>query len=106
MNGMAYDELNGNDSLNLEEISYGISAAGVNFDMLSFDSSLMGSLEIAAEMSMCADYMTAPQDVIGNDEWNYEYVLQYLSDNPSTDSQGIGEAVCDGYYAKCEEKRH
>lgn len=33
MNGMAYDELNGNDSLNLEEISYGISAAGVNFDM-------------------------------------------------------------------------
>ena len=39
MNGMAYDELNGNDSLNLEEISYGISAAGVNFDMLSFDSS-------------------------------------------------------------------
>ena len=35
MNGMAYDELNGNDSLNLEEISYGISAAGVNFDMLS-----------------------------------------------------------------------
>ena len=48
MNGMAYDELNGNDSLNLEEISYGISAAGVNFDMLSFDSSLMGSLEIAA----------------------------------------------------------
>ena len=76
----------------------------VNFDMLSFDSSLMGSLEIAAEMSMCADYMTAPQDVIGNDEWNYEYVLQYLSDNPSTDSKGIGEAVCDGYYAKCEEK--
>ena len=71
INGMAYDELNGNDSLNLEEISYGISAAGVNFDMLSFDSSLMGSLEIAAEMSMCADYMTAPQDVIGNDEWNY-----------------------------------
>lgn len=53
---------------------------------------------------MCADYMTAPQDVIGNDEWNYEYVLQYLSDNPSTDSQGIGKAVCDGYYAKCEEK--
>ena len=104
INGMAYDELNGNDSLNLEEISYGISAAGVNFDMLSFDSSLMGSLEIAAEMSMCADYMTAPQDVIGNDEWNYEYVLQYLSDNPSTDSKGIGEAVCDGYYAKCEEK--
>lgn len=104
INGMAYDELNGNDSLNLEEISYGISAAGVNFDMLSFDSSLMGSLEIAAEMSMCADYMTAPQDVIGNDEWNYEYVLQYLSDNPSTDSQGIGKAVCDGYYAKCEEK--
>ena len=35
----------------------------------------MGSLEIAAEMSMCADYMTAPQDVIGNDEWNYEYVF-------------------------------
>ncbi len=98
-----YDELNGNDSLNLEEISYGISAAGVNFDMLSFDSSLMEVLKLRRRC-LCADYMTAPQDVIGNDEWNYEYVLQYLSDNPSTDSQGIGEAVCDGYYAKCEEK--
>lgn len=103
LNGVAYDELNDNDSLSLEEFSYGMSTAGVKFDMLSFDSSLMGSLEVAAEMSMCADYMTAPQDVIGSDEWNYEYVLQYMSDNPSADAESIGKAVCDGYYEKCEE---
>ena len=39
INGMAYDELNGNDSLNLEEISYGISAAGVKYCLILIEES-------------------------------------------------------------------
>ena len=47
MNGMAYDELNGNDSLNLEEISYGISAAGVNFEMCIRDSNMTAEVDLS-----------------------------------------------------------
>lgn len=103
MNGLAYDELDQNNSLTLEEIAYAISSCGEKLDMVSFDASLMGSIEVALEMSMCADYMTAPTDVIGSDEWNYKTVLQYLSDYPETDAAELGKAICASYYKRCEQ---
>lgn len=104
MHGVGYDELYENDSLELDEIAYAMSVAGAKLDMVAFDTSLMGSMEVAMEASMCADYMTAPQDVISNDEWDYSSVLEYLSDYPKMDAKELGKVICASYYKRCENK--
>ena len=103
MYGMAYDELNDNDCLTLEEISYAMSLAGKNFDIVGFDASLMGSLETASELSTYASYLVAPQDVQNPDGWDYAGALQYICDNPSADTSEICKAVCDTYYKRSVE---
>lgn len=100
IHGSAYDELYENDSLNLEEISYAMSVSGANFDIVGFDSSLMGSLETATALSVYADYMVAPQDVLYTG-WDYTSVLQYISNNPSIGAEEISKVICDAYYNKC-----
>ncbi|MGN0107856.1 MAG: clostripain-related cysteine peptidase [Hominilimicola sp.] len=99
--GMAYDELNGSDYLTLEEISYAMSLSGKNFDIVGFDTSLMGSLETASALSTYASYMVAAQDVQNPNGWDYAGVLQYICDNPSADTSEICKAVCDTYYRRC-----
>lgn len=101
IHGMAFDELNGYDSLNLEEISYAMSVAGKNFDIVALDASLMGSIETASALSTCTDYLIAPQEVQSADNWDYEGMLKYICENPSADTEDICKAVCDTYYARC-----
>lgn len=98
--GMAYDELFDNDCLTLEEISYAMSVAGKNFDVVGMDASLMGSLETASAISTYADYLVAPQDMQNTDAWDYAGFLKYMCENPSGDTGNIGKAVCDSYYNK------
>lgn len=100
MRGMCYDELSDNDSLNMEEISYAMSVAGKNFDIVAMDASMMGSIETASALSTYADYLVAPQDVIDLDSWDYKGMLQYICDNPSAQARDIGKNICDTYYAK------
>ncbi len=101
IHGMAFDELNGYDSLNLEEISYAMSVAGKNFDIVGLDASLMGSIETACALSTCTDYLIAPQDVQSSDNWNYEGMLSYLCANPSVSAEDLCKATCDAYYMRC-----
>lgn len=103
MNGMAYDELYDDDCLNLEEISYAMSLAGKNFDIVGFDASLMGSLETASALSTYASYLVAPQDAQNADSWDYEGALQYICLNPSADTGDICKTICDRYYSRCAE---
>lgn len=102
MHGMCYDELNGNDSLNIEEISYALSTAGANFDIVALDSSLMGSLETASALSTSCQYLVSSQAVQRSDCWNYEGFLNYICSNPSAGADEISKAICDTYYERCE----
>lgn len=101
IHGMCYDELNDDDSLNLEEISYAISLSGIKFDIVSFDTSLMGSLETAVSLYTYADYMVAPQDILGSGDFDYKNVMEYLCNNPSVETEQICKAICNSYYNKC-----
>ena len=56
---------------------------GLVFDVLAFDACAMGSVEVAYELSWCADYMLASEMYIPDDGFNYTS-LQALADNPST----------------------
>ncbi len=104
--GAGYDELNENDSLTLDEISRAMSKTGVNFDIVGFDSSLMGSLETASSLSTYANYLVASQEFEAPCGWDYKGMLEYLSVNPSADTSEIGKAICDTYYAKCKKNKY
>ena len=102
MDGMISDENFDGDSLNLEEISYAMSLAGQHFDIVCLDASLMGGIETAAALSTCSKYLVAPQSIQDSDTFDYAGVLQYVCDNPSSDTADICKAVCDLYYAGSE----
>lgn len=105
IHGMAYDELNNDDSLTVDEIAYAMSKAGKDFDILGFDSSLMGSIETAAAVSAYAKYFVASQEIQSGDGWDYEGVLSYICSNPSASYIDICKNICNTYYKKCEENK-
>lgn len=105
IHGMAYDALNENDSLSLEEISYAMSLSGIDFDIVGFDSSLMGSLETATALSTYAKYLVASQEFQSASGWDYKGMLEYLCANPSAGSDEIGKMICDSYYAQCKKNK-
>lgn len=105
IDGMGYDGLYENNSLNLEEISYAMSLANRKFDIVGLDASLMGSLETASALSTYADYMVSSQSLQGEDCWDYAGFLQYLCSNPMSSEEDICREICDTYYKKCLSHR-
>lgn len=104
VNGMAFDEQNENDSLNMEEISYALSLSGKSFDIIAFDSSLMCGLETAAALSTCGDYMVASQEFESGCGLDYAGFIGAICENPSAQKLDICKSICDTYYAACEKK--
>ena len=105
LNGMAYDENFGDDSLNIEEISYAVSLAGRSFDIICLDAPLMGSIETAAALSTSTAYLVAPQAMQNGDTWDYAAMLNCVCGNPSAAPEDICKVICDGYYASSERNK-
>ena len=97
-----FDELFGMDSLSLDELTKGLAAAGVRFELIGFDTCLMGSLEKPTAVAPYARYMVASEEVEPGGGWGYWSWLQYIADHPEKDGFEVGKAICDSYYEKCE----
>lgn len=96
------DKIFGNDSLNIEELSYAVSLSGVKFDIIGFDSPYAASYEIATSLSPYADYMIASEEkCIG---WNYGALADCLIKYPHVLPNELGQIICDDYYMYCQEK--
>lgn len=52
---------------------------GKKFDIIAFDACLMASIEIAATLSSCANYMVASEDVIPGAGYDYSRVLNLFN---------------------------
>ena len=96
LGGAGYDSSFNNDSLSLAEISDALAKVCEKIDIFGFDASMMSSLEAASALSLYADYMVAPQDVMPMSGWDYRGLFEYLSQNPSASAQMVGEVICDG----------
>ncbi len=101
ISGVCFDELYENDSLNLDELAKGVSMAGVQFEMIGFDTCLMSSLETAAAIAPYARYMTASQEIEPGTGWDYNAWLSFLAATPRADGLDLGKIICDTYYDKC-----
>jgi hypothetical protein len=66
-----------------EAIAAGLEAAGIDrpLDILSFDTCLMASAEVALEMQGLADVYIANAELDYGDGWDYQAFLSYLSSN-------------------------
>jgi hypothetical protein len=100
--GVEFDELFDNDSLSLTELAQGIGAAGIEFEVIGFDTCLMASLENAAAMAPYGRYMVASEETEPGGGWDYTAWLQYIVEHPTESGLEIGTAICDSYLAKCE----
>lgn len=100
MTDVAFDELYNGDCLNLEEISYAMSLAGIKFDIIGFDASLMASLETASAVSQYGDYMIASVEY-APECWDYTKAIQCLIDYPDSDAGEISQVICSAAYEKC-----
>jgi hypothetical protein len=49
---------------------------GQKFDVIAFDASFLGSIEMAYALSACADYMVASEEEVPADGYEYAYVLR------------------------------
>ncbi|HWP50448.1 MAG TPA: clostripain-related cysteine peptidase [Clostridia bacterium] len=102
VSGVAFDQLYDNDSLNLLELSQGISQAGVEFEIIGFDTCLMATLENAAALCPYGKYLVASEEIEPGTGWDFTAWLEYISSNPTADGLEVGKAICDSYFAKCE----
>lgn len=104
--GVEFDEIYGSDSLTLPELDEALAASysirGRAYDIIGFDTCLMGTLENAAIMSLYADYMIASEETEPGNGWNYEGIAQTFADTPSIGARDLGIAICDTYMTGCE----
>ena len=101
VSGAEFDELYNNDSLSLKELSEGLAAPGVSYELVGFDTCLMSTIENAMVCSKYANYLVASEEYEPGGGWDYTGWLSYLCANPSCTGAELGTAICDTYYAKC-----
>ncbi|PKM86302.1 MAG: hypothetical protein CVU87_12435 [Firmicutes bacterium HGW-Firmicutes-12] len=102
VSGVAFDQLYDMDSLDLSELALGISQAGVQFEIIGFDTCLMATLENASVLCPYGRYMVASEEIEPGSGWDFAAWLQYICDNPQADGLEVGKVICDSYYAKCQ----
>lgn len=106
--GMGADETDGEDGLELDEISAGIDAglAAADLDklnLLGFDACLMGTFEVASTLAPYADYLVASEEVEPGHGWNYGQ-LGVIAENPGIAAPDLATAMIEGYSAQAEEE--
>lgn len=105
--GVCFDERT-NDSLSLNEIHdafaavYDNSAENPPFEIIGFDTCLMGTYELANDLYGFARYMVASEEVEPGNGWEYTGLLTALANNPAMSGAGLGQSICDSYYKGCE----
>ena len=108
VNGAAFDEIHGLDSLDLSEMYQAFDAVWpadtVNpaLELVGFDTCLMATVDVAAVFQNFAKYLVASEEVEPGNGWLYSGWLSELAANPTMDGDDLGIAIASTYYAGCE----
>ncbi|MBQ3425721.1 MAG: hypothetical protein IJH37_01080 [Clostridia bacterium] len=104
LGGVAYDSNYGYDSLSVRELRSAFGSSGIYMDLIVFDASLTATIDMAAAVSMYADYMVASEGVMPMSGWDYEDLFCTVSDNPNSTGLQIGQEMCIAAAEKASEK--
>ena len=108
VNGAAFDELYGLDSLDLAEMYEAFDAVwpadteNPALELVGFDTCLMATVDVAAVFQNFAKYLVGSEEVEPGNGWYYSGWLGALAEDPDMDGVGLGKAICDTYYEGCE----
>ena len=108
VSGAAFDQIYGNDSLDLSEMYaafdavWGADANAPALELVGFDTCLMATIDVAAVFQNFAHYLVASEETEPGNGWYYTGWLGALATDPSMDGAKLGKAICDAYYAGCE----
>ncbi len=95
--GFGNDE-NHNDTLELWEIGNALLDSNQYFDIIGFDACLMASLEVAYTLKDFANYMVASEDIEPGHGWDYEAILNYISNNINVTPLDWAVKIVDSYF--------
>jgi len=84
-------------SLHNHLIADAIADSNVEFDILGFDASIMGSIEVLTEFSDNAEILITSQEVGYADGWNYEDIFTQLSANTSMGPETLATLIVESY---------
>lgn len=108
VSGAAFDELYGNDSLDLAEMYQAFNevwpadTANPALELVGFDTCLMATVDVAAVFQNFSKYLVASEETEPGNGWLYSGWLGELAQNPGMDGEGLGIAICNTYYEGCE----
>ena len=105
VSGYGYDEKNPRiQSMTLAGINTALRNAGTKFDIIGFDTCLMGTLENALMLNEYADYLVASEETEPGVGWYYTNWLTALSGNSSMSSLDLGKRIIDDFIETCASK--
>lgn len=108
VNGAAFDEIYGYDSLDLSEMYQAFDAVwpadtdNPSLELVGFDTCLMATIDVAAVFQNFAKYLVASEEVEPGNGWYYTGWLGALADNSGMNGEDLGIAICNSYYEGCE----
>lgn len=108
VSGAAFDELYGNDSLDLVEMYQAFDAVwpanteNPALELVGFDTCLMATVDVAAVFQNFAKYLVASEEVEPGNGWLYSGWIGALAAEPDMDGADLGVAICNTYYEGCE----
>ncbi|MHA1483533.1 MAG: clostripain-related cysteine peptidase, partial [Candidatus Heimdallarchaeaceae archaeon] len=95
--GICYDDTNGGDALNTDELGDVLSNLPDKIDVLSFDACLMAAAELAYEYRNDVDYLVASEETIPGNGFNYELLYQALVNNPYMTPEQLSQIIVTKY---------
>ncbi len=108
VSGAAFDEIYGNDSLDLIEMYQAFDAVwpadteNPALELVGFDTCLMATVDVAAIFQNFSKYLVASEEVEPGNGWLYSGWLGKLAADPTMDGANLGMAICNTYYEGCE----
>lgn len=108
VSGAAFDEIYGQDSLDLAEMYKAFDAVwpadkeNPALELVGFDTCLMATVDVAAVFQNFSRYLVASEEVEPGNGWYYTGWLGELAKNPDIEADDLGIAICNSYYEGCE----
>ncbi len=109
VSGVSFDELYDFDSLTLDELYQAFTSVwepstdNPPLELVGFDTCLMATVDVAYTFSDLAHYLVASEETEPANGWYYSQWVGALAEDTSMNGEALGRAICDAYYAGCEE---
>ncbi|MCQ2533063.1 MAG: clostripain-related cysteine peptidase [Clostridia bacterium] len=86
-----------NDCITLDELGKALNDGSVHFEVLTFNTCLSSSIEIASIVAPYANYMVASEESIPAMVGIPEEYITYLNQNPNCTGADVGSFICQAY---------